>query len=305
MKAIKKFIGFNLFLSVFYLQVNADLFEPSTTLNTKDGEKTIKLMKIDPKNTQNSFFDFFFEKDNSTITEFSDSPTAVEIGMSNVPVLDQGQYGTCVTFATTAALNAALNQGDYISQQCTLEMIKATGSDLWDGAYTALEVYGPLAKFGMVSKQMCANAYPNRFATTTLESYKLISEQVVGTNAKYHASITVQDAKKAIDERHRVAIGFGLLNNGDQVSVQGFDVQVSGKEKGYGGLWACAQFTLKWSYYCGQAQAGHEVVITGYDDAQQLFKIRNSWGTVVGENGDFYMTYTFFENMVMDGTEIW
>ena len=46
------------------------------------------------------------------------SGSKVQLDMGNVPVLDQGGYGSCVTFANTAALDAALNQGDYISQVC-------------------------------------------------------------------------------------------------------------------------------------------------------------------------------------------
>ena len=30
--------------------------------------------------------------------------SAIQLGMNNIPVLDQGQHGTCVTFATTAIL---------------------------------------------------------------------------------------------------------------------------------------------------------------------------------------------------------
>jgi C1A family cysteine protease len=43
-----------------------------------------------------------------------DLPSSVNLGMNNVPVLDQGRHGTCATFATTAAVDAALGQGDYV-----------------------------------------------------------------------------------------------------------------------------------------------------------------------------------------------
>jgi C1A family cysteine protease len=38
---------------------------------------------------------------------------------------------------------------------------------------------------------------------------------------------------------------------------------------------------------------GHAVLCVGYDNATQLFKIRNSWGTGVGERGYFYMPYAY------------
>jgi C1A family cysteine protease len=45
------------------------------------------------------------------------------------------------------------------------------------------------------------------------------------------------------------------------------------------------------------------MIVTGYDDKQQLFKIRNSWGASAGEKGNYYMTYSFFNAMVIDQTE--
>jgi C1A family cysteine protease len=38
---------------------------------------------------------------------------------------------------------------------------------------------------------------------------------------------------------------------------------------------------------------GHAVMCVGYDNASSLFKIRNSWGTGVGERGYFYMPYSY------------
>lgn len=38
---------------------------------------------------------------------------------------------------------------------------------------------------------------------------------------------------------------------------------------------------------------GHAVVIVGYDDKKELFLIRNSWGEQWGEEGYFYIPYSF------------
>ena len=44
----------------------------------------------------------------------------------------------------------------------------------------------------------------------------------------------------------------------------------------------------------GDTQAGgHAILCVGYDDATQLFKFRNSWGTGVGINGYFYLPYAY------------
>lgn len=63
---------------------------------------------------------------------------------------------------------------------------------------------------------------------------------------------------------------------------------------------------------------GHELIIDGYDDAacatyredhetkQQcgLLRIRNSWGTDAGDQGDYYMSYAYFKVMVDEAHEI-
>jgi C1A family cysteine protease len=46
---------------------------------------------------------------------------------------------------------------------------------------------------------------------------------------------------------------------------------------------------------------GHEVLIVGYDDATQLFKVRNSWGPGWGLAGYFLMPYAYANNPNLAG----
>ncbi len=240
------------------------------------------------------------------IETFDRSETATDLSMSNVPVLDQGQYGTCVTFATTAAIDAILDKGDFIDQQCTLALNLSLGENYWDGAYYASQVLLPLQKYGAVEKGHCPAKYPAPRYKLSTNQYKSLADTKTDINAvnyKYNSDITVNDVETALSEGHRVAIGFMLKASMDPVSVQGFDVTINGQKRS-GGLWACKQPGSS-TNYCGTAYSGHEVVITGYDDTQKLFKIRNSWSADVADEGDFYMTYEFFNAMAIDGTEIW
>lgn len=52
---------------------------------------------------------------------------------------------------------------------------------------------------------------------------------------------------------------------------------------------------------------GHEVVIVGYDDEKQLYKVANSWGKNWGDKGFFYMPYAFVKNpeLVYDFSTFW
>lgn len=61
--------------------------------------------------------------------------------------------------------------------------------------------------------------------------------------------------------------------------------------------------------------AGHEMIITGYDDNavatdsdgvthQGLLILRNSWGSDVGDQGTFYMSYDYFKKFALEVQEI-
>jgi len=49
----------------------------------------------------------------------------------------------------------------------------------------------------------------------------------------------------------------------------------------------------------GSQIGGHAVLVVGYDDAKQLFTIRNSWGPGVQDHGHFYMPYAYASDPTM------
>jgi hypothetical protein len=67
----------------------------------------------------------------------------------------------------------------------------------------------------------------------------------------------------------------------------------------YGPLVICAWIWKDFNYYkqgvykhrWGQLTGGHVMTIVGYDDSQQCWIVRNSWGTKWGDNGWFKLAY--------------
>ncbi len=295
---------------------NKSLETNSFDIESLTGIKTIQLMTITTSES-------FKEKNRTAIQEmatnggeldyrngitpFTNSATSVDLGMGNVPVLDQGAHGTCVTFAATAALNAKIKQGDYIDQQCSLALNKFLGHNYWNGAYTAVQILEPLKKYGIIPKNQC---FGKKYADTSQKinpiQYMIKSDKSYAGQITYHYTekASADVVKATLKAGYRVAIGTALADTSDPISVNGFDVKIKGTSGSYdGGLWACKQPGNS-TNYCADQNAGHEVVIIGYDDEQQLFKIRNSWGTYAGEKGNYYMSYDFFNAMVMDHTEL-
>jgi C1A family cysteine protease len=53
-----------------------------------------------------------------------------------------------------------------------------------------------------------------------------------------------------------------------------------------------------YSYTTGSYAGGHAVLIVGYDDIEQCFIVKNSWGTGWGEDGFFRIAYSQCNNVV-------
>jgi len=245
------------------------------------------------------------EKDYSKgISSFQHTASAIDVGMNGVPVLDQGEDGTCVTFASTAALDALT--GIDISQQCSLSLDLYMGNSYWDGAFYPSEIIDPLKKYGVVERYACPYMYPDPSQTIDPMQYVQFahpeaSEVVRSMQYSYYKSPNLDVVKSSLRGGHRVLMAF-YLDSTHQQAVQGFDVTINGFKK-MGGLYACKQ--QRSPDYCVQSNAGHEVLIIGFDDQQELLKIRNSWGPYFGDGGNYYMTYTFFKQMGVDLTVVY
>lgn len=272
----------------------------------------------------------------------SSLPSRVELGMSNVPVLDQGFHGSCVTFASTAALDALVAKGDYISQLCNLSLGKTIEENGytpsgWDGSWGPL-VLNQLAQFGFVSKDnqrshSCAGVYQYPLTdendtgnAMNLKQFKALHENFVFEEGdvdepEYIGApawdwVPVMNAfdrfSKDLSNREEV---YGALLKVKQSLSQGNRVVfgtliVTSDECG---KVACGSYKAKGDSWVSTTSidnnpviaGGHEMVITGYDDNAAVFdadgkvhmgllKLRNSWGSNAGDNGNYYMSYEYF-----------
>jgi hypothetical protein len=281
---------------------------------------------------------------NAPITSSNNTlPSRAIVGMNNVPVLDQGAYGTCTTFANSAAVDALLNKGDYLSQLCHLSL----GSYLakygywpsgWQGSTGAITLTQIFA-FGIINTKqqqhkICANLanYPSTDIgdlakqVITLANFRKYSENLNPyctwlplldfnqrlswqnpSNNAANLLWTVKTALALAAKTHNSVITFGILLPLD-----------------YCPIGACGQYHVPadtWLLTKAIAAdhnpnlGGHEMIITGYDDNavaiaqdgskhQGLFILRNSWGNTAGDHGDYYMSYEFFQYFVFEVQKI-
>ncbi|MBA3537276.1 MAG: C1 family peptidase [Tatlockia sp.] len=309
---------------------------------TADSGNNIELLKIDlsPQAKKN-----LAARTNAAIShskqfaanlESTPFPRKIALGMNEVPVLNQGEHGTCVTFAVTAAFDAILNKGDYLSQLCQLQF----GNYLEKNAYTysgwkgsfGLTVLNQTEMFGVVPKaqeqQGCGGltSYPIKGNAKTdgsisIEEYRQMSEDL-------HDHIqwsTILDHTKAfadrIDTNQIVKEIKASLNEGDRVTIgvllASYEYGVAGavgKHHSVNDSWVLTSEIAR-DVYINPKFGGHEMVITGYDDDavaldehgyehRGLFTLRNSWSDKAGDQGDFYMSYDYFKLLAMEAARI-
>jgi len=306
--------------------------------------KTVVLMKANLSASEKRAFTTFnprLEKSlgASTVT----LPTSIDLGMNNVPVLDQGLHGTCVTFAVTAAMDALLGKGDHVSQLCNLELgsYLEAHSDMpsgWDGSLGSY-VMNQVLNFGYITtdKQkagVCSGVtiYPvndgkNMGDKMSLDDFHMAREKAEDfywepilspltrilnmMDHGYHAEQVLQETKKALATEltnRKARVTFGVL-----LPTSHCFAGACAQRNKPSDTWALTD-DINYDIFMPQLE-GHEMVITGYDDNatvtdnegkmhQGLFILRNSWGSDVGDGGNFYMTYDFFKKFVFEVQEI-
>lgn len=264
-------------------------------------------------------------------------PASVQLGMNTVPVLDQGFHGTCATFALTAALDALKGQGDYYSELCSLNLGKhlaanGYGFSGWDGqSFRAL--LARVDEFGLISKheqqaQGCGGLteYPvieeDTSAPMSIEDFHSISTPayVSGLSdwstlydaAKWSTKDVPMDqileqTKTSIHYGNRVLIGALLPITIPNVGAQGSFHAPNDSWVLTGPIEQSAKlFLMEYTQW-----GGHAMIITGYNDNavamdneghahKGLFTLRNSWGSDVGDKGNFYMSYDYFSTLAIE-----
>lgn len=256
----------------------------------------------------------------------------IQLGMNNVPVLDQGGFGSCVTFANTAAVDAVLDKGDYISQLCLLQLGRYLEKNAympsgWNGSLGGI-VLNQMNVFGLISKTKQASngcggltKYPTGFDMGTEmspEDYHQLSEQMDENVVAWTPILDAYDIFiDKINLNSTVYKVKAILNAGDRLT---FGVLLPDTDKGVVGAVGKYHRTFdSWVLTPEMVEnmplleelPGHEMVITGYDDYavaiddkgrahRGLFTLRNSWGGRVGDRGNFYMSYDYFKALAIE-----
>lgn len=318
---LKKILFFSLGLSCNTFAASA--FIPTTTDDTLNkaskqmilrlSNKELTVLKARNQSIQNT----------QPLSNHSFLPEKTRLGMNYVPVLDQGNLLNDSVFASTAAIDAALGKGDYISQLCLIQLSNYMNPSQ-DTFFPLRKELSMLENYGVVIKKAQEEAGCNESAQGAInyEDYHRVSADLSAFNIIW---ASILDMNKAFSERtntektlHKIQ---EALHNKNRVTVSFLVPQIDESDLGTVGThhekndtWLLSK-KIERTIYHDPALFFHSMIITGYDnkaitlddEGQKhtgLLTLRSSWGQEAGDQGDFYMSYDYFRVFVLEAQQI-
>lgn len=214
------------------------------------------------------------------------------------PIGDQGQYGTCVAWATGYNLTTALNaiKNHWTPQDLEKPENQTSPKDLWMGvpalrkgpyctgttfesAFSVLLADG-VEHMDKVPYEHLGNCNGKYIGNTsnTLARYRHV---VSGSSSTYSPSGDALPSLKQIKAylRDTVPLVVAAHLGDDFMTWRGDGV-------------------LRNDTYLGPdaMHAFHAMALVGYDDGKKAFRLRNSWGKQWGDQGSIWVDYDYFMN---------
>jgi len=207
-------------------------------------------------------------------------PQNVDLRQLFPPVYDQGQLGSCTANALAAVV-------DYIKRQQGQQFIYPSRLFIY---------YNERAAEGTVSQDAGASLQDGVKALMRLGVcpeniwiYDISKFAVKPSGAAYVAAMDYQALQYAkIPDANLLLIKQTLANH--YPIAFGFTVYASFESASVAKSGICPM-----PKHGEQVLGGHAVVLCGYNEATQMFLVRNSWGDQWGIQGYFWMPYSFLQ----------
>jgi C1A family cysteine protease len=202
--------------------------------------------------------------------------------LATPPIGYQGGEGSCVAFAAgygARSIEQYYKSGgssfsyssNIYSPEFLYDQVKVS-TDCGSGAniMTALDY---MQNTGICTWANMPYSYTDGCATvpTSYQFSDAANHKITGYSAFYKSDVAT--IKSELQNHHPVIFGVNLDNS-----------------------FVNAQPGFIWSSYSGTPSAGHAMIIVGYDDSKNAWRVMNSWGTSWCESGYGWIDYNFFPN---------
>lgn len=207
-------------------------------------------------------------------------PPMVDLTGQCPPVYDQGQLGSCTANSIGAAFEFDVLKQKlpdfmpsrlfiYYNERAIENTIGTdSGAQIRDGIKS-------IAKQGVCAETL----WPYVISEFAIKPYQTCYiEAANNTAVSYHrVSRDINQMRGCLADGYPFVIGFTVYTafESPQVAQTGvLDIPTAGES----------------------VVGGHAVLVVGYDDGSNRFRVRNSWGTVWGQKGYFTMPYEYLLN---------
>jgi C1A family cysteine protease len=220
-------------------------------------------------------------------------PASFSLTMPPVEPNGQGAESSCVAWATAYAArsflqkttyttsNGSVNYGTVFSPEYVYNQVKSS-ADCQSGSYFVSPNDNQLGALDLLQQQgVClwqAQPYTDRSCGTQPTSAQRTEA------APYKISRYERVSGFSTDDLKRLLVGQSPIVIGATVD-EGF---------------ADADARFVWASRQGQNLGGHALVIVGYDNTRQAFKLMNSWGTGWGDAGYSWLAYSYYDQVVFE-----
>lgn len=190
-----------------------------------------------------------------------------------VPIFDQGQLGSCSANAGCTGIAHVLKDNNLIlSRLYAYYKEREKEGTINEDSGAQMRDICKIAVSGVCKEEFFPYIIEDFANAPTADA---IADAPKHKASTFHAARTINDIKEGIDLHDAlVLMGMEVFESfeSEEVARTGIVPLPKAGEKNLG---------------------GHAVIIVGYDDDKQMFKVRNSWGKEWGDKGHFYLPYDY------------
>jgi hypothetical protein len=221
----------------------------------------------------------------------ADLPRTVDLRPLMSPVEDQGATSSCVANAVAGAYEYWLHRVDDQAPDISRLFVyynarwRAGDQDEDSGAYIQLAMetlgdFGACTEATWPFEKKLLKRQPGRTAYEEASSFRV--------HRREKMPLELDQWKQALAQGIPIVFGCILFESFDECNQRGGVVPMPSPEE-----------------VQRESHGGHAMCAVGYSDEDEVFIVRNSWGSAWGEEGYCYMPYNYLMSPKFNGEDCW